>query len=165
MMDMSALRDWRFSIDAQGIAWAVFDREGESQNSLGRRPLEELGMIVERAEQAAREKAIRGLVFMSGKEKGFIVGADVREFEQIQTEQQVVDSVTQVNAYLNRIGYEGPTSPTVATLHGIYRAHLYNVPFENLDIVPLGRPLSLEPAALHDKIVRRHRGGCGPDCA
>ena len=27
----------------EGIAWAVFDREGESQNSLGRRALEELG--------------------------------------------------------------------------------------------------------------------------
>ncbi len=37
MADMNALRDWRFSIDLQGIAWAVFDREGESQNSLGRR--------------------------------------------------------------------------------------------------------------------------------
>ena len=35
MLDMNALRDWRFSIDMQGIAWAVFDREGESQNSLG----------------------------------------------------------------------------------------------------------------------------------
>ena len=36
------LKDWRFSVDQWGIAWAVFDREGESQNSLGRRPLEEL---------------------------------------------------------------------------------------------------------------------------
>ena len=32
MTDMDGLRDWRFSIDPQGIAWAVFDREGESQN-------------------------------------------------------------------------------------------------------------------------------------
>ena len=38
------------------------------------------------AEQAARDKAIRGLVFISGKEKGFIVGADVREFDQLPTE-------------------------------------------------------------------------------
>ena len=30
-------------------------------------------------------KSIRGLVIMSGKEKGFIVGADVREFEQLHT--------------------------------------------------------------------------------
>ena len=55
MTDMNALRDWRFSIDTQGIAWAVFDREGESQNSLSRRALEELGAVVERVEQGARD--------------------------------------------------------------------------------------------------------------
>ena len=93
MMDVSGLRDWRFSVDQQGIAWAVFDREGESQNSLGRRALEELAAIVERTEQGARDKSIRGLVFISGKEKGFIVGADVREFDQAQTEQQVAEAV------------------------------------------------------------------------
>ena len=61
MTDMNALRDWRFSIDLQGIAWAVFDREGESQNSLSRRALEELGAIVERVEQGARDNSMRGL--------------------------------------------------------------------------------------------------------
>ena len=59
------LKDWRFSVDQQGIAWAVFDREGESQNSLGRRPFEELGAIVQEAEQgAARPARIRGLVII-----------------------------------------------------------------------------------------------------
>jgi 3-hydroxyacyl-CoA dehydrogenase / enoyl-CoA hydratase / 3-hydroxybutyryl-CoA epimerase len=116
MTDMDALRDWRFSIDLQGIAWAVFDREGESQNSLSRRALEELGAIVERVEQGARDKSIRGLVFMSGKEKGFIVGADVREFEQLSSERQVIDSVTLVNAYLDRI--EKLPVPVVCCIHG-----------------------------------------------
>ena len=83
MMDVSTLHDWRFSVDRQGIAWAVFDREGESQNSFSRRALEELGAIVEAVERGARERTIRGLVIISGKEKGFIVGADVREFEQL----------------------------------------------------------------------------------
>ena len=116
MMDMSALRDWRFSIDAQGIAWAVFDREGESQNSLGRRPLEELAMIVERAEQAAREKAIRGLVFMSGKEKGFVVGADVREFEQLKTMAEVEAGIRPVLEMLDCI--EALPVPAVCAIHG-----------------------------------------------
>src|SRR5215510_2504246 len=116
MLDMNALRDWRFSIDPQGIAWAVFDREGESQNSLGRRPLEELAMVIERAEQGAREKAIRGLVFISGKEKGFIVGADVREFDELTDERQVVDSISQVNGYLDRL--ERLPIPVVACIHG-----------------------------------------------
>ena len=100
----------------QGIAWAVFDREGESQNSLGRRALEELAAIVERAEQGARDKSIRGLVFISGKEKGFIVGADVREFDQAQTEQQVADAVSLVNGYLDRI--ERLPVPVVCCIHG-----------------------------------------------
>jgi 3-hydroxyacyl-CoA dehydrogenase / enoyl-CoA hydratase / 3-hydroxybutyryl-CoA epimerase len=103
MADINALRDWQFSIDKQGIAWAVFDREGESQNSLGRRPLEELGAIVERVELACSDKSVRGLVITSGKEKGFIVGADVREFEALSSEQQVADSVVLVNRYLDRI--------------------------------------------------------------
>ena len=52
MADMNALRDWRFSIDLQGIAWAVFDREGESQNSLSRRALWSL----QRAEPRPRSR-------------------------------------------------------------------------------------------------------------
>src|SRR5262249_4735156 len=116
MHDVNALRDWRFSIDPQGIAWAVFDREGESQNSLGRRPLEELAMIIERAEQGARDKSIGGLVFISGKEKGFIVGADVREFDQLTDERQVIDSITQINGYLDRL--ERLPIPVVACIHG-----------------------------------------------
>ncbi|MBO0742361.1 MAG: enoyl-CoA hydratase/isomerase family protein, partial [Hyphomicrobiaceae bacterium] len=116
MLEMNALRDWRFSIDPQGIAWAVLDREGESQNSLGRRPLEELAMIIERAEQGARDKSVRGLVFISGKEKGFIVGADVREFDQLTDERQVVDSIGQINGYLDRL--ERLPIPVVACIHG-----------------------------------------------
>src|SRR5262245_8814954 len=116
MVDVNALKDWRYSVDMQGTAWAVFDREGESQNSLGRRALEELGAIVEAAERAARERSIRGLVFISGKEKGFIVGADVREFEQLPDERQVIESVSLVNAYLDRI--ERMPVPVVCCIHG-----------------------------------------------
>jgi 3-hydroxyacyl-CoA dehydrogenase/enoyl-CoA hydratase/3-hydroxybutyryl-CoA epimerase len=116
MTDVNALRDWRFSIDLQGIAWAVFDREGESQNSLSRRALEELGAIVEHVEKGARERFIRGLVFISGKEKGFIVGADVREFDQLPSEREIVDSVTLVNSYLERV--ERMPIPVVCCIHG-----------------------------------------------
>jgi 3-hydroxyacyl-CoA dehydrogenase/enoyl-CoA hydratase/3-hydroxybutyryl-CoA epimerase len=116
MMDPNTLKDWRYSVDMQGIAWAVFDREGESQNSFSRRALEELGAIVESAERGARERTIHGLVFMSGKEKGFIVGADVREFEQLADERQVIESVSLVNAYLDRI--ERMPVPVVCCIHG-----------------------------------------------
>lgn len=115
-VDVGALKDWRFSIDRQGIAWAVFDREGESQNSLGRRPLEELGAIVERVEAGARSKEIAGLVFSSGKDKGFIVGADVREFEQFKTAADVEAALRPVLSILDRI--EALPVPVVCCIHG-----------------------------------------------
>jgi N-hydroxyarylamine O-acetyltransferase len=61
-------------------------------------------------------------------------------------------------AYLERIGYNGPRDASLDTLRGLQLAHMYTVPFENLDI-HLGRPLSLDEAALYDKIVTRRRGG------
>jgi 3-hydroxyacyl-CoA dehydrogenase/enoyl-CoA hydratase/3-hydroxybutyryl-CoA epimerase len=115
-VDLATLKDWRFSLDEQGIAWAIFDRESESQNALGRRPIEELGRIVEHVEGLAREKTIAGLVFMSGKEKGFIVGADVREFEQFRSEAEVRDAIGPVLGMLDRI--EALPVPVVAAIHG-----------------------------------------------
>ncbi len=64
----------------------------------------------------------------------------------------------QLDAYLNRIGYTGPREPTVETLRGVHRAHLYAVPFENLDVL-LKRPIKLDPASLQQKIVAERRGG------
>lgn len=61
-------------------------------------------------------------------------------------------------AYLQRIGWVGPVAPNLDTLRRLHRQHLQSVPFENIDI-HLGRPLSLDPQALFDKIVTRRRGG------
>jgi len=110
------LKDWRFSIDQWGLAWAEFDREGESQNALGRRPLEELSEIVAKVEAGARDKSIRGLVIISGKERGFIVGADIREFADIRTETDVMDKLRPVTALFDRI--EQLPVPVVCAING-----------------------------------------------
>lgn len=115
--DVLDLKDWRFAIDGEGIAWATFDREGESMNSLGRRPIEELGAIVERVEAEARAGRVKGLVIISGKERGFIVGADIREFEHFKTEADVIAALNPVNAMLDRI--ERMSVPVVAAVHGV----------------------------------------------
>lgn len=115
--DTTQLKDWRFSIDGEGIAWAIFDREGESANALGKRPIEELMAIVEKVEAEARAKNVRGLVFMSGKEKTFIVGADIREFEHFTSEPQVIEMLKPVNGMLDRI--ERLPIPVVAAIHGV----------------------------------------------
>jgi N-hydroxyarylamine O-acetyltransferase len=56
------------------------------------------------------------------------------------------------------MAYTGPLDLSPATLNALHLAHLYAVPFENLDI-HLRRQLSLDQAALFDKVVTRRRGG------
>lgn len=109
------LKDWRFSIDVEDIAWAVFDREDEPVNSLGRRPLEELDAIVSKTEELAREGAVKGLVLMSGKDN-FIAGADIREFDSFDTEAKVKEVLGPPLELLDRI--EKLRVPVVAAIHG-----------------------------------------------
>jgi 3-hydroxyacyl-CoA dehydrogenase/enoyl-CoA hydratase/3-hydroxybutyryl-CoA epimerase len=110
------LQDWRFTVDFEGIAWAVIDRQGESMNSLGRRPAEELGEIVKAVEEAAMRGEVKGLVLMSGKERSFIAGADIREFESFDTESKIADVVKQTLELINRIDRLPVT--VVAAIHG-----------------------------------------------
>ncbi|MFA9430223.1 arylamine N-acetyltransferase [Egicoccus sp. AB-alg2] len=63
-----------------------------------------------------------------------------------------------VAAYLRRIGIQDDVAPDLPTLTRIVEGHTRTIPFENLDPL-LGRPVSLEPAALLDKLVHHGRGG------
>jgi len=64
-----------------------------------------------------------------------------------------------VQAYLDRIGYRGSLEPTAETLRGLHRAHMYAVPFENLDIYGGRRHLTLDEGAFFRKVVEERRGG------
>ena len=63
-----------------------------------------------------------------------------------------------VDLYLTRIGLSAPIAPTAENLSRLQKAHLFTVPYENLDILA-GKPIVLDKDALFDKIVLRHRGG------
>jgi len=73
-----------------------------------------------------------------------------------------------VQAYLQRIRYQAsPTpgldipridAPSADLLRSLHRAHLFTVPFENLDI-GLGRKIICNEARILNKIVNEHRGG------
>jgi len=61
-------------------------------------------------------------------------------------------------SYLSRIRYSGPTDATAETLRGLHRAHMFAVPFENLDI-SLGRKIVTDENAILQKVVDLRRGG------
>ena len=61
--------------------------------------------------------------------------------------------------YLSRIGLkESSLPPTAQTLETLQRAHLYAVPYDNLDILA-GKPIAPAREALYEKIVTRRPGG------
>ncbi|UVI31097.1 arylamine N-acetyltransferase family protein [Paenibacillus spongiae] len=64
----------------------------------------------------------------------------------------------EVNAYLTRIGFNGPIDGSASTLAELQERHLHTVPYENLDILQR-IPLSLEIPDLIEKIVVHRRGG------
>ena len=63
-----------------------------------------------------------------------------------------------VNAYLDRIAYQGARTGTVETLRALHRAHMFTVPFENLDI-GLGKRIVCEEDCFVNKVVDKRRGG------
>ena len=66
--------------------------------------------------------------------------------------------IFELAAYLDRTGYQGPREPNRDALAALHAAHVAAIPFENLDIL-LGRPISLDLAALQAKLVGGRRGG------
>lgn len=63
-----------------------------------------------------------------------------------------------LDAYFERIGYDGPRDPTLEVLRALHASHPAAIPYEGTDVL-LGRPVEIAPEAIFDKLVRRRRGG------
>ncbi|NUV77489.1 arylamine N-acetyltransferase [Streptomyces fungicidicus] len=63
-----------------------------------------------------------------------------------------------LDAYLARVGYDGPREPTLAVLRDLQRAHTTGIPFENVHAV-LGRELPLDLPSVQARLVQGRRGG------
>jgi len=111
-MSQPEYRNWRLEFDLDGICWLTIDRPGESANSLSQAVFTELDQIVTKLE----EDPPRGLVLQSGKHKSFIVGADVREFDQVESPAEAEAFIRQAHALLDRV--EALPFPTAVVIEG-----------------------------------------------
>ncbi len=78
---MSSLRHWSVERDSDGLAWLTFDKQGVTTNTLSADVLAELRVAL--ADIATQPP--KGLVIRSGKENGFIAGADIDEFGELKS--------------------------------------------------------------------------------
>ena len=105
-------KHWKLSTDIDNVLWLSLDREGESTNSLSLEVLSELGTIIDKLETDAPA----GLVLQSAKPGSFIVGADVREFDDYDDADMASDGISQVHRLFNRI--EALPFPKVVVIDG-----------------------------------------------
>jgi len=108
----TTLRDWRLERDADGIAWLTFDKAGASTNTLSADVLEQLRAIL--SELAAAPP--RGLVIRSGKDSGFVAGADIDEFEGVRTIDDALAIVRRGWEVFNQLA--AAPYPTLALVRG-----------------------------------------------
>ncbi len=108
----SSLRHWTLSRDADGIATLVFDKAGESTNTLSAEAMAELN----RALDLLDRDPPKGLIVRSGKASGFIAGADIDEFTAIATEEGAIALVKRGWDTFERLA--AVRYPTLALIRG-----------------------------------------------
>ena len=103
---------WTLDRDADGVAWLTIDKPGSSANTLGSAVLLELGALLD--ELALHPP--RALVVLSGKNSGFVAGADITEFTALKSEADAYALIAKGQQVIGRLAALPCTS--VAAIHG-----------------------------------------------
>ena len=103
---------WRSEDDADGIRWLSLDKADSTTNVLSRRVLAELRDLVEAIAAAPPS----GVVIRSAKASGFILGADITEFEHVTGVEEAEALAREGQALFARL--EALPCPTVAAISG-----------------------------------------------
>ena len=85
-------------------------------NTLSRLSISELETALLRIEDLVASGEVVGLVIQSGKDSGFIAGADVTEFDQMSDPAILPEALRRAHAVMDRI--ENMKAPVVAAIHG-----------------------------------------------
>ena len=112
MFEGLRFQHWQSTRDGEDIVVLTLDRAGSSVNALSRAVLDELSEIVERLSF----EPPRGVVIRSGK-NGFVVGADIKEFEGFGRAGTVQDALENGQRLFQRLSRL--PCPTVAAIHGV----------------------------------------------
>ena len=102
---------WRIVTDSDGVSWLALDKAGTSTNSLSREVMEELAAILDDIAKAPP----KALIVTSAK-RGFIAGADIKEFVGIRTPDQAYELIRRGQQVLDKLA--ALPIPTVAAING-----------------------------------------------
>jgi 3-hydroxyacyl-CoA dehydrogenase/enoyl-CoA hydratase/3-hydroxybutyryl-CoA epimerase len=109
---VSEYKHWHMETDEDQLLWLAFDRAGSPVNSLSREVFAELDDIL----NVLVKNPPKGMAIISGKEKGFIAGADISEFVDLKTADEAFELIRQAQIILDKL--EAMPFPTVACIDG-----------------------------------------------
>ena len=115
-VQMPPSRAWTFHTDFEGIGWLTIDVPDAPVNTLSRETLTELTGMVTAIEEMVAGGELKGLVLLSGKDSGFIAGADITEFDDMGDPGVLRAALDRAHSLFDRI--EALKVPVVAGIHG-----------------------------------------------
>jgi len=106
------MKHWTSETDGDGISWLKLDKADGGANVLSGEVLLELNSLLEQFES----NLPGGVVVYSGKDNGFVMGADINEFTTIGTPEQAYELIRLGQGVIDRL--EALPCPTVAVING-----------------------------------------------
>src|SRR5215475_1702850 len=100
---MPAATNWRFEVDFERIGWLTIDTPKSPVNTLSRLAISEFETILLRVEDLIASGEVVGLVIQSGKDSGFIAGADVTEFDSMADPAVLPEALKRAHAVMDRL--------------------------------------------------------------
>ncbi|TEA76814.1 3-hydroxyacyl-CoA dehydrogenase NAD-binding domain-containing protein [Allopusillimonas ginsengisoli] len=104
--------NFRYTLDEQRIGWLAIDCPGSPVNRMSAQVLRELGVVLNWLDQSPPA----GLVILSGKDSGFIAGADIDEFASLDTREKALELVERGWNMYERLA--SVRYPTLALIRG-----------------------------------------------
>ncbi len=114
MMNTREYTHFQFQTDARGVRTVTLNVPGRPMNVLNADVMSELEQIVSDLERA---NGVRVVVIRSGKESGFLAGADVHVIADIDSDQRAGELIDAGQKLFNRI--ENLPMPTIVVIHGV----------------------------------------------
>jgi 3-hydroxyacyl-CoA dehydrogenase/enoyl-CoA hydratase/3-hydroxybutyryl-CoA epimerase len=106
------MKHWQLIKEEGGIVVATLDKAGEAANSLSAEVMAEFAVVLDQLELNPPS----GLIVRSGKAAGFIAGADIQEFTQLDTPEKGRELVARGWDLFNRLA--AVPYPTLALVRG-----------------------------------------------
>ncbi len=112
MTTQANYQHWRLHQDAERILWLSLDRQGASVNTINQEVLSELELIL----NSLKVEETRGIIILSAKPKGFIAGADIKQFINLNDAEEAYKLVRQAQTVFNQLS--ALSIPSVALIRG-----------------------------------------------